>query len=146
MSTDGKVRPERVFRERWRARQSAGPRAGDLIKQPRWIDAGFVGLGVVLAAGAIAGATVTISRTTSLAAVVSGTSVTAVRAGGAAPTVGTAVQFRDESGATIPAVVTEVSATEVLAQLGRPEPASAGQLVVPAGRQRVISLLLPKLR
>ena len=41
------------------------------------------------------------------------------------------MQFRDESGATFDAVVVDVSATEVTAQLEQPGPASAGKLLVP---------------
>ncbi|MDT5367284.1 MAG: hypothetical protein QOC62_1715, partial [Mycobacterium sp.] len=51
------VRYQSVFRERWRDRQSAGARPGELIAQPAWIDAGLVVLAVLVAAGAVAGAT-----------------------------------------------------------------------------------------
>jgi hypothetical protein len=76
---------------------------------------------------------------------VQGNSVTAVLADVPGPTPGTAVQFRDESGATFDAVVVDVSVSEVTAQLEQPGPPSAGKLLVPAGRQRLISLLLPRL-
>ena len=146
MTTDGEVRYESVFRERWRDRRSAGARPGELIKQPGWIDAGLVGLGVLLAAGAVAAGTVTIARTEALPAVAQGTSVTAVRTGPATPDLGTAVQFRDASGTTLDAVVVEVTPTEVTAQLEQPgPPESAGELLIPAGRQRLINVLLPRL-
>ena len=54
MPEDDDTRYEAVFRERWRDRQSAGARPGELIKQPGWIDAGLVVLGVLLAAGVVA--------------------------------------------------------------------------------------------
>jgi hypothetical protein len=142
---EGNVRYESVFRERWRDRQSAGARPGELIAQPAWIDAGLVVLAVLVAAGAVAGATITVARTAALPAVVQGTSVTAVSSGGAELAPGTAVQYRDASGATQGAVVAEVTPTEVIAQLEQPGPGSAGVLLIPAGRQRLISVLLPRL-
>jgi hypothetical protein len=145
VADDGEVRYEAVFRERWRDRQSGGARPGELIKQPGWIDVGLVVLGVLLVSGAVAAGTMTIARSEALPAVVQGNSVTAVLADATGPTPGTSVQFRDESGATFDAVVVDVSATEVTAQLAQPGPASAGKLLVPAGRQRLISLLLPRL-
>lgn len=145
MSEDGPVRYESVFRERWRDRQSAGARPGDLIEQPAWIDAGLVVLAVLFAAGAVAGATITVARTAALPAIVQGTTVTAVSGAGAELTPGSAVQYRDASGATQAAVVAEVTPTEVIAQLPQPSPPSAGQLLIPAGRQRLISVLLPRL-
>jgi hypothetical protein len=145
VTADGEVRYEAVFRERWRDRQSGGARPGELIRQPGWIDAGLVALGVLLAGGVAAAGTMTIARSEALPAVVQNNSVTAVLADAAAPAPGTAVQFRDESGTTFDAVVVNVSATEVTAQLTQPAPAAAGKLLVPAGRQRVISLLLPRL-
>jgi hypothetical protein len=145
VSDDGDVRYEGIFRERWRDRQSAGARPGELIKQPRWIDAVLVALGILLVAGVVAAATMTVARSEALPAAVQGNSVTAVVADTTGPTPGTAVQFRDESGATFDAVVVDVSPTEVTAQLEQPGPASVGKLLVPAGRQRVISLLLPRL-
>jgi hypothetical protein len=145
VADDGEVRYEEVFREHWRDRQSGGARPGELIKQPGWIDVGLVALGVLLVSGAVAAGTMTIARSEALPAVVQGNSVTAVLADAAGPTPGTAVQFRDDSGATFDAVVVDVSATEVTAQLEQPAPASAGKLLVPAGRQRLISLLLPRL-
>jgi hypothetical protein len=145
VTADGEARYEGVFRERWRDRQSGGARPGELIKQPGWIDAVLVALGVLLVAGAVAAGTMTIARSEALPAVVQGNSVTAVLADATGPTPGTAVQFRDESGATFDAVVVDVSATEVTAQLEQPGPAAAGKLLVPAGRQRLVSLLLPRL-
>jgi hypothetical protein len=145
VTDDGEVRYDAVFRERWRDRQSGGARPGELIKQPGWIDAVLVALGVLLAAGAVAASTMTVARSEALPAVVQGNSVTAVLADAAAPAPGTAVQFREESGATVDAVVVDVNTGEVTAQLAQPSPASAGKLLVPAGRQRVISLLLPRL-
>jgi hypothetical protein len=139
------VRYQSVFRERGRDRQSAGARPGELIAQPAWIDAGLVVLAVLVAAGAVAGATITVARTAALPAVVQGTSVTAVSSGGAELAPGTAVQYRDASGATQGAVVAEVTPTEVIAQLEQPGPGSAGVLLIPAGRQRLISVLLPRL-
>jgi hypothetical protein len=146
VTADAEVRHETVFRERWRDRRSAGARPGELIKQPRWIDAGLVVLAVLVAAGAVACATVTVARTVAFAAVAQGSSVTAIRSDGQAPAAGTVVQFRNASGMALDAVVVDVTATEVTAQLGRPGPASTGELLVPAGRQRLISVLLPRLR
>jgi hypothetical protein len=145
VTDDGGVRYESIFRERWRDRQSSGARPGELIKQPRWIDAVLIVLAVLLVAGVVAAATMTAGRSEALPAVVQGNSVTAVLADATGPTPGTAVQFRDESGATFDAVVVDVSATEVTAQLEQPGRPSAGKLLVPAGRQRLISLLLPRL-
>jgi len=145
VTADGEGRYEAVFRERWRDRQSGGARPGELIRQPGWIDAGLVALGVVLAGGVAAAGTMTIARSEALPAAVQDNSVTAVLADAAAPAPGTSVQFRDESGTTRDAVVVGVSATEVTALLTQPGPAAAGKLLVPAGRQRVISLLLPRL-
>ncbi len=145
MTDDGEIRYESVFREHWRDRQSAATRPGELIKQPGWIDAGLEALGVLLAAGAVAAGTVTVERTEALPAVAQGMSVIADRAGGTPPAEGTAAQFRDASGTTHSAIVVEVTATEVRAQLEGPGSASAGELVVPKGRQRLISVLLPSL-
>ena len=145
VTDDGGARYESIFRERWRDRQSGGARPGELIKQPGWIDAVLVALGVLLVAGVVAAATMTVARSEALPAVVQGNSVTAVLVDATGPTPGTKVQFRDESGATFDAVVADVSATEVTAQLAQPGPAAAGKLLVPAGRQRLISLLLPRL-
>ncbi|MGD1171903.1 hypothetical protein ACKUVQ_05155 [Mycobacterium seoulense] len=97
-SDDGEIRHEPVFRERWRDRQSAASRPGELIKQERWVDAGLVALSVLLAAGALAAGTVRIAQ------------------------------------------------TEVKAEVGRPVSGPAGEVVVPQGRQRLISVLLPRLR
>jgi hypothetical protein len=145
-SDDGEIRYESVFRERWRDRQSAATRPGELIKQQCWIDAGLVALGVLLAAGAVAAGTVSVAQTEALPAVTDGTSVTAIPGSGTPPAQGTAAQFRDASGTTQGAVVVEVTATEVRAQLERPASAPAGELVVPKGRQRLINVLLPGLR
>ena len=145
VTADDEVRYEAVFRERWRDRKSEGARPGELIRQPRWIDVGLVVLGILLASGAVAAGTITTARTEALPAVAQGTSVSAVLADAAAPAPGTPVQFRDASGTTFDAVVVGTSATEVTAELTHPGPASAGKLLVPAGRQRLISLLLPRL-
>lgn len=142
---DGEIRHESVFRERWRERQSTASRPGELIRQQGWVDAGLVALGVLLAAGAVVAGTASVARTEALPAVVQGISVTASRAGGMPPARGCAVQFRDASGATHGAVVVDVTATEVKAELDRPVSAPAGELVVPQGRQRLISTLLPRL-
>ena len=140
---------EAVFRERWRDRRSAGARPGELVKQPGWIDAGLVVLGVLLTAGVVAAGTMTIARTQALPAVVQGTSVTAAR-GDASPSPGSVVQYRDASGITLGATVVEVTETEVTARLDQAGPAPTGQLtgqlLVPADRQRLITVLLPRLR
>jgi hypothetical protein len=138
-------RYEAVFRERWRDRQSVGARPGELVKQPGWIDAGLVALGVLLTTGVVAAGAMTIARTQALPALVQGTSVTAAR-GDASPALGSAAQYRDASGVTLDATVVEVTETEVTARLDRPGPASTGQLLVPADRQRLLSVLLPRLR
>jgi hypothetical protein len=145
VSDDGEIRYESVFRKRWRDRQSA-TRPGELIKQQEWIDAGLVALGALLAAGAVAAGTVTIAQTEALPAVTQGMSVTAIRDGGTPPAQGTAAQFRDASGTTRGAVVVQVTATEVRAQLATPVSAWPGELVVLNGRQRLIRVLLPGLR
>ena len=145
MAEHGGAGYEAVFRERWRDRQSAGARPGELIKQPGWIDAGLVVLGVLLTVGVIAAGTTTIERTQALPAVVQGTSVTAAR-GDASPAPGSVVQYRDASGITLGAKVVEVTETEVTARLDQPGPASTGQLLVPADRQRLITVLLPRLQ
>jgi len=145
-SDDGEIRYESLFRQRWRDRQSAATRPGELIKQQGWIDAGLVALGVLLAAGAVAAGTVSVPQTEALPAVTDGTSVTAIPGSGTPPAQGTAAQFRDASGTTQRAVVVEVTATEVRARLERPASAPAGELVVPKGRHRLISVLLPRLR
>jgi hypothetical protein len=57
------------------------------------------------------------------------------------------VQFRDAaSGTAVAAVVVDVTTTEVVARSGRPGPDSAGELLVPDGRQPLIAALLPRLR
>jgi hypothetical protein len=145
VTDDGDVRYESIFRERWRDRQSSGARPGELIKQPRWIDAGLGVLGVLLVAGAAAASTITVARSEALPAAVQGNSVTAVLTDVAAPAQGTPVQYRDASGATFDAVVLDVSPTEVVAQLTQPSPESTGKLLIPTGRQRLITLLLPRL-
>jgi hypothetical protein len=48
-------------------------------------------------------------------------------------------------GASVTAVVVDVTATEVIAQLDEAGPVSAGELVVPAGRQPLLGVLLPRL-
>jgi hypothetical protein len=143
---DGEIRYESVFRERWRDRQSAATRPGELIKQRGWINAGLVALGALLGVGAVAAGTVSVAQTETLAAVAHGTSVTATRGSGAPPSPGASAQFRDASGTTQGAVVVEVTASQVRAQLERPDWSPAGELVVPEGRQRLISVLLPRLR
>jgi hypothetical protein len=145
VTDDGEARYEGVFRERWRDRQSGGSRPGELIKQPGWIDAVLVALGVLLATGVVAASTMSIARSEALPAVAQGNSVVAVLSDAAGPAPGTAVQFRDTSGGTFDGVVVDVSTTEVTAQLEQPGPQSSGKLLVPAGRQQVISLLLPRL-
>jgi hypothetical protein len=103
---------------------------------------------VLLVAGAVVAGTVTVARSESLPAAVQGNSVIAVLPEvnrGATPAQGAAVRFRDPSGATYDAVVVDVSATEVVAQLKQPGPESTGQLLVPTGRQRLITVLLPRL-
>jgi hypothetical protein len=148
MTADDDGRYEAVFRERWRDRHSAGARPGELVKQPGWIDAGLVVLGVLLTAGVVAAGTMTIARTQALPAVVQGTSVTAARGEAPAPqpAPGSVVQYRDASGITLGATVVEVTTSEVTARLDQPGPASTGQLLVPADRQRLITVLLPRLR
>jgi len=145
MSTDGEVRYESVFRETWRARQAGGARAGELVKQPGWINAGLLALGVALCAGAVAASTITVEQTATLPAIVAGTSVTAIRSGADTPAPGTVVQFRGAEGETVPGVVDEVDDTEVIVRLERAVPASAGQLIISTGRQRIIEALLPSL-
>jgi hypothetical protein len=145
-SDDGEVRGEAVFRDRWRDRQSAATRPGELIRQRGWIDAGLVALWVLSTAGVLAAGTISIAQSETLPAVVEGSSVTATRGGATPPAPGAAAQFRDPSGATQGAVVTDVTAAEVRARLQQPIPARAGELIVPAGRQRLISVLLPGLR
>jgi hypothetical protein len=76
---------------------------------------------------------------------VQGTSVTAAR-GDASPALGSVVQYRDASGTTLSATVVEVTETEVTARLDQPAAASTGQLLVPADRQRLITVLLPRLQ
>ncbi|CAM3663146.1 hypothetical protein [Smaragdicoccus niigatensis] len=145
MTDDGDLRSESVFRDRWRERRSASSPFGELVKQPRWITAGVLALGLLIAAGLTAGFTITIAQTAALPAAVQSTSVTAVRSGDSAPDPGTVAQFRDASGVTINATVSEVTATEVLAQLEHPSSSPAGVLVVPSGRQRLIDVLLSRL-
>lgn len=143
--TEPEVDYESVFRQSWRAKQSAGARPGELIKQPRWIDAGLIALIALFAVGAVAGATVTIERTAALPAVADGTAVTAVRGDGAVPAPGETVLFRDASGVTQDAVVVGVTDAEVTAEVVRSGPVASGELLIPAGRQRVIEMLLPRL-
>ena len=145
VTDDGEVRYEGVFREHWRDRQAGGARPGELIKQPGWIDAVLAALAVLLVAGAVAASTMTVARNAALPAVAQGNSVVAMLSDAAGPAPGTAVQFRDTSGALYGGVVVDVSTTEVTAQLDHSGPQSSGKLLVPAGRQRLISLLLPRL-
>ncbi len=144
MTDDGEVRYESIFRASWRDRQSAGARPGELIKNPGWIDAGLIALTVLLAAGAVAAATITVEQTAALPAVVQGATVTADRAGEPSPAPGATVGFRDGAGSTVDAVIVEVTATDVTAQLAQPTPASSGELLVPAERQRLINVFLPR--
>ncbi len=143
---DSEIRHEAVFRQRWRDRQSAATRPGELIRQQGWIDAGLVALGELLVAGVVVAGAVGIAQIETLPAVAEGSSVTAIRGGGTPPAQGAAARFRDASGTTQDAVVVEVTATEVRARLERPVSAPAGELVIPKGRQRLISVLLPRLR
>ena len=134
-----------VFRPQWRERQSAEDGAGQLIQQPGWINRGLVLLGVLLVGGGAASAGVTVPRTASLPAIAQGRSVTAARTSAAAPDPGAQVQFRDAAGVTVAGVTVEVTEHEVIVELGQPESASMGMLLVPAGRQRLIGVLLPSL-
>ncbi|OJZ76248.1 hypothetical protein BRW65_02170 [Mycobacterium paraffinicum] len=143
---NGENRHGRVFRDRWRDRQSAASRPGELIKQQGGVDGGLVALTVLLATGAVYAGTVSIAQTEALPAVAQGTVVTASRGDGTPPARGTTTQFRDASGATQRATVVDVTATEVKAGLDRPASAPTGELLVPRGRQRLISVLLPRLR
>jgi hypothetical protein len=145
VTDDGEAPYQSIFRERWRDRQSGGSRPGELIKQPRWIDAGLVVLGVLLATGVVAAGTMTVARSEALPAAVQGNSVIAVLADAAAPAPGTAVQFQDATGGTFDAVVVDAGPTDVMAQLKQPAPESTGKLLIPAGRQRLIAMLLPRL-
>lgn len=142
---DGEMLYETVFRKRWRDHQSESPRPGELIDQPGWIDTALVVLCALLAVGAAAAVTMTVERSSAMPAVAQGPSVTAVRGGGEPPAPGTAVQYRDASGSTRDAVVIEVTTTEVIAHLMGTGPASAGELVIPAGRQTLLGVLLPRL-
>ena len=94
---DGGVRYESVFRENWRDRRSASTRPGELIKQPKWIDAGLLALGVVLAAGVASAGTVTVAQTDALSAVAQGTSVTAERVDGSAPARGDCLLYTSDA-------------------------------------------------
>lgn len=145
MTDDDEVQYESIFREHWRERQSAGARPGELIKQPGWVNAGLVALVVLLAAGAAAAGTVTVAETAALPAAAAGMTVTAAWDAGVPPGVGTAVQFRDSSGQRHDAVITESGTTDLTARLHQPTTALAGELLVPAGRHRLISVLLPRL-
>lgn len=146
MSEETPAGYQAVFRERWREHQSSGNRLGGrLIRQPRWVDAGLVALGVLLAVGAVAATTVTVPRTAAFPAVVDGVKVSAVRGAGPAPAVGSPAQFRDTTGATIDAVVVEVAQTEVIARVSQPAPPSAGQLLAPVGKERLFEVFVPRL-
>jgi hypothetical protein len=117
-----------------------------LIRNPRWLDAGLATLVVLLIGGAVALGTITVEQTATMPAVVQGTSLTADRAAGPPPppAPGAAVQFRHAFGLPVDAVIVDVTATEVTARLQEPTPASAGELVVPAERQRLIDVFLPR--
>lgn len=144
MSEEDRTGYQAVFRESWRERQSAGNRLGSLIRQPRWMDAGLVALAVLLAAGAVAAATVTVGRTAAYPAVVDGTTASAVRGSDPAPAVGSPAQFRSRAD-TADAVVVDVTPTEVIARLNTAVPSTAGQLLVPAGSERLYQVLIPRL-
>jgi hypothetical protein len=137
---------ESVFRASWRDRQTAGARPGELIHNPRWLTAGLATLIVLLMAGAVAAGTITVEQTVTFPAVVQGTNLTADRNAGPPepPTPGEPAQFR-AFGSTVDAVIVDVRATEVTAQLHRPVQAAAGELVIPAKRQRLIDVFLPRL-
>ncbi|MBO0679151.1 hypothetical protein JRC04_16930 [Mycolicibacterium sp. S2-37] len=143
--TEPEVRYESVFRQRWRDRQSAGARPGELIKQPRWIDVGLLALCVLFAVGAVVGATVTIEQTAALPAVANGAVVTAVRDDHPVPPPGDTVQFRDSAGDTRDAVIVAVTGSEVVAEVAPSGTVSSGELLLPAGRQRLIGMMLPRL-
>lgn len=100
---------------------------------------------MLLAVGLLAALTVTVEQTTVLPAAVHGTTVSAVRTSGPTPAVGSAVQFRDMAGAVTDAVVIDVDDAAIIAELTRPIPPSAGQLLLPAGRQRLTEVLAPRL-
>lgn len=142
--TDGELRYGSIFRASWRDHHSAGSRPGELVENPGWIDAGLVALAGLLTAGAVTAGAITVGQTTTLPAVVQGATLTADLADGPPPAPGTKVQFRDTSGSTVDAIIVDVTATDVTAQLERPAPASAGELLVPAERQRLISVFLPR--
>ncbi|MBI3225191.1 MAG: hypothetical protein HYZ39_09050 [Mycolicibacterium cosmeticum] len=134
-----------VFRDRWRERQSAAGRPGELIKQPGWIDSGLWTLGLLIAAGVLAASTGTVARTAALPAVAHGVTVSATRTADVVPIVGDPAQFHDASGATRAADILEVTATEVRAALRSPGPTeSPGVLDVPSGRQRLIGVLFSR--
>jgi hypothetical protein len=122
------VRYQSVFRASWRDRQTAGARPGELIKNPRWLDAGLTTLVLLLMGGAVALGTITVEQTATMPAVVQGTSLTADRAAGPPPppAPGAAVQFRHSFGLPVDAVIVDVTATEVTARLQEPSPASVG--------------------
>jgi hypothetical protein len=139
------IRRENVFRKRWRDRQSAGARPGELVKQAGWTGWGLAVMGVLVFAGVVVASTVTIANTQALPALAHGRSVIAARTDAQPPDPGTTVQFRDASGTTFDAVVVEVSESQIMAELDRPVAAPAGDLVIPAPRQRLIAMLLPRL-
>lgn len=144
MSEEDRTGYQAVFRESWRERQSTGNRLGGLIRQPRWIDAGLAALAALLIAGAVAGATVTVARTTSFPAVAERANVSAILGSAPAPAVGSPAQFRSATGTT-DAVVVEVTTTEVIARLSTPVTPSGGQLLVSAGREPLFAMLIPRL-
>lgn len=100
---------------------------------------------MLLAAGGIAAARVTVTQTAAFPAVVHGTSVSAVRIPGPTPDIGTPAQFRDGTGAVLDAVVVDVAPTQVTARLTQPGTAAAGQLLVQVGRKTLFEVLTPGL-
>lgn len=144
VSADGAAGDRSVFRERWRERQSAGNGLERLVRQPAWVDAGLVILGVLLVLGVVAAANVTVARTAAFPAVSDGLRVSAVRDAAPAPLVGSPARFHDLAGTDVDAVVVEVDPTEVIAELSRPTAPSAGQLLVAVGPGRLVDLLAPR--
>lgn len=134
-----------IFRRPWRDSRSAPKGPGKLIEQPQWIGAGLVALAVLLSVGVAAASTVTVAGTEALPAVTQGDSVVAMRSGEAAPELGAIAEFRDSSGKSWPATVVEVTTTQVRAHLTGPSALTVGELVVPAGQDRLIDILVPGL-
>ena len=134
-----------IFRQRWRDSRSASKGPGKLLEQPRWITTGLVALGALSLAGVAAANAVTVARTEALPAVTQGDSVVAMRSGEPAPDLGTVAEFRDAAGMSWPAIVIEVTTTQVHAQLDGPRSLVVGELVVPAAEDRLIDILVPRL-